>query len=373
MPGWDVYMIRRRTARGTCIAPRRRAEMVLTEARHRLGTARHKLGAAVQSAVVRTITEHAVDYVEPQIANAAVGTGVAGIAGAALMFVGDLLLYGPAAWGETGSTYFAQVDPVSSDPKMLAGSVMGAGSITQIIAGGVLGPLAAILYLVGCLQMLLPTLPTKADEWTWGRFRWGLLACGGHAAAMVTVGAYHAAFAYTGFIARLAVAGPADLSAAAQGQGGKTAGDTTHNHFILVAPLIEAHMTYMRTLKLLITLFGVLGTFGLVAICFSPNSSSDVCLDSTPPPPRLYPRRLLALTPTFWLFLVRETGWLRWLPAPYGLILAGGSFNLCFGAFFSASTLCAMNFRRQLAEAKTAEGRAHTQPPPPPPQQPPKQ
>ena len=166
-----------------------------------LAEARHKLRTAVVSKITGTAVRLAADCLEPQVVNAAVALGVCGICGSVLMFIGDVLLYSSAAWGLSGSDYFEQVDPVGGQPELLSASVMGTASQPRLIMGGVLGPLAEIFYLLGCLQMLLPSLPPKASEWCLSRCMWGLLACGGHVSAIIVVGAYHAAFAYTGFIA----------------------------------------------------------------------------------------------------------------------------------------------------------------------------
>ena len=74
---------------------------------------------------------------------------------------------------------------------------------------------------------------------------------------------------------------------------------------------------------------------GLVAIC---------CTDDNP----LFPSRLVLLTPAFWLIFLRGTGVLNYVPAPIGLIVAGGSFNLTFFAFFCASTAHVVAFEREL-------------------------
>ena len=108
-----------------------------------------------------------------------------------------------------------------------------------------------------------------------------------------------------------------------------------------VLQLLEGHKSYMATLRLLIAVFGVLGSVGLVAICHS---------DDTP----LFPRWLLTLTPAFWLILLRGTGALSYIPAPFGLILAGGGFNLVFLVFFCASTAHVVAFEKQLLLRATA-------------------
>ena len=310
--------------------------MVATQLRHRAAAeARHSAEAAVQGAG-QAMKLAALDYVErramPTQAKAAVACGACGILGACSMLAGDVLLYGPEAYGHPASAYFAQVDPsgTASTAAGLADSPMGATPRGRAIQGGLLGPLAAMLYIAGCFQFLLAAIPMQPVPHARSgvdahgfRFRWapegavwraklltGLLAFFGHAAVFTVVAVYHAQFAYTAFIAS------AEL----------TAGQMT---------LLEAHMAYMASLKLMVKVFGILGTCGLAGICWT---------DATP----MFPRWLLALNPTLWLFAVRESGLLALLPAPLGLILAGGSFNLAFLAFFVATTLQAEAFRRQL-------------------------
>jgi hypothetical protein len=67
---------------------------------------------------------------------------------------------------------------------------------------------------------------------------------------------------------------------------------------------------------------GVLGSVGLVRLCCESDR------DALSPSP-LYPRWLALCTPTVWLMFLRESGLLRLLPSPIGLVLAGNSFHRC--------------------------------------------
>jgi hypothetical protein len=263
---------------------------------------------AVKTAAAKAVTERVEGQLKSVVASAAYFCGVSGMCGALLMFLGDVLLYGPAALGEGGATYVKQVDPVGAEPTALAKSLMGAASTRRTIAGGLLGPLAAVLYVVGCAQMAVAALPTVSfRQCRRHHIIWAGLAMGGHGSAMLVVGAYHAAFAYTGFIAHAS-----STQGASDGDGG------------IVASLVGAHMAYMSMLKLLIGMFGLLGTVGLLRICWAEECT-------------IYPRRLLLFCPTPWLLLLRETGLLGGLPPPFGLLAAGGSFNIVFFVFFAAS------------------------------------
>ena len=222
-------------------------------------------------------------------------SGVSGMLGAALMFAGDLLLYGDKGWGESAQAYFAEVDPIASSSASLASSLMGASSRQRLIWGGLLGPLAVLFYVAGCYQMLLAS---------GGQLK-GKVAFGGYVGMFVFVGCYHSQYAYTGFIAQ---AGPRGTASATS-----------------LAGVAEAHKEYMGALKSSIKLFGAIGSLGLAAICASSRTPA-------------YPRWMLLVSPAAWLLSVCETGLLQSLPAPYGLVVAGGSFNIAHFIFFTAAT-----------------------------------
>ena len=228
--------------------------------------------------------------------------GVAGVAGSLVMFVGDALLYGPRGIGESGHTYLIAIDPQGPN---LAQSVMGSGSQQHVMMGGLLGPVAATLYFVGCYQMVL------------AGGRWGLLACAGHAAMAAAAAAYHVAFAYTGFLASSFAATPG------------------HAGFRAVLAL---HAQYMSRLRSLSIAGGAIGSAALAAACW--QRDADTC----------YPRWLPLATPLVWLALLRHGGEqsaLSWLPAPYGALVAGGSFNLCYALFFVLATASAARASRR--------------------------
>ena len=67
-------------------------------------------------------------------------SGLAGLSGAALMFVGDVLLYGPEALGRPATGYYEQCDPVAAPAASLASSFMAASSPRRTMIGGLLGP-----------------------------------------------------------------------------------------------------------------------------------------------------------------------------------------------------------------------------------------
>ena len=81
--------------------------------------------------------------------------GACGFAGAALMLAADLVLYLPAERAlRSADVYFARIDAAGDE---LDRSPMGAVSDSRLMLGGVLGPLAALLYAVGFLQARGPS------------------------------------------------------------------------------------------------------------------------------------------------------------------------------------------------------------------------
>ena len=147
--------------------------MVATELRHRVARTVDDAKASIKTAVKTELTDMIVkaapDKLEPLAAKAAVACGVAGIVGSLLMLLGDVLLYGPTAWGKPASVYFEEVDPVGGAPEKLAASLMSSASRQRTIVGGALGPLAAFFYLFGSMQMLLAAIPIVQID---GKLEW---------------------------------------------------------------------------------------------------------------------------------------------------------------------------------------------------------
>lgn len=244
---------------------------------------------------------------------------VLGMCGAALMFAGDVALYGPSAYGLSAADYFDKVDPVGGSVAGLLASPMGESGAGRASVGGWCGPVAAALYIAACHGLFL-----HCSE---GSPRAGWAAYGGFGAAFVAVAVYHGAFPYTAFIAGAGLSGAAG------------------------AKLVEAHSAYIAGLKALIKVLALVGTGGLAGLCFGerpPASGAGAALT-------LWPRWMLCFAPSLWLMAVRETGLLRRLPAPLGLILAGGSFNIAFFAFFGLVALRSVAVRRAGAGSKAKQ------------------
>ena len=107
-------------------------------------------------------------------------TGLAGITGALLMFAGDMFLYG-GFYG--GAEFFEQ-----------SRTIMGEIPQLRLMIGGALGPLAAIMYVIGCWHIYLALKP--------GGKTLAAIAFAGLAGMMIISGAYHAGFTNIGFIIR---------------------------------------------------------------------------------------------------------------------------------------------------------------------------
>ena len=120
------------------------------------------------------------------------------------------------------------MDPVASSAAALSTSLMGASSHDRAVAGGLLGPVAAVPYLLGCCHMLLACNTATGHGDAPGRWAraWGALAFLGHAAAFVCVACYHSQFAYTAFVAQTVQSAPV-------ARGG-------------LLQLLRSHQAYMR-------------------------------------------------------------------------------------------------------------------------------
>ena len=113
---------------------------------------------------------------------------LAGVAGAILMFVADLVLY----YSKVPSEYFASIDP---NGERLAESPMADIPPERMMLGGVLGPIAAALYTLGFTQLYFGLVPDV------GAFLPAIAAVG-LSLMMIIGGVYHALFPFTGFLAK---------------------------------------------------------------------------------------------------------------------------------------------------------------------------
>ena len=196
--------------------------------------------------------------------------GLIGVAGAALMLVGDMLLYFTTA-------------PIE-DLGLELFDIMGAVEWSRLTAGGLLGPLGAILYLFGYFQVYLTI---KSEHKTKAAAIFLLLAIG-----IIVGGAYHAGFAHVGMIVS---EGHSDLA---------------------VRIFTEDMLSYYWI---------VMGARAVAYIFLSYLILKNMTW---------YPRWAVLFTPIVWVFF-KDVPLI--LPQPYMIIVAGGWYNLIEMLFFLVS------------------------------------
>jgi len=206
--------------------------------------------------------------------------GWAGVLAAVIGFVAEMLLYG----GFYGGAEYYRVSR----------QIMSEIPLSRLIWGGALGPIEAIFYLIGFWHIYLALKP--------GSQRLAQIVFAAFSAMMIVGGAFHSAFVYTGLITRaLNTVQAVDLP--------------------VLKTLLSQSDTYIRLLYRVTFAFGLTGTLAFVwAVWFKKT---------------LYPRWLVFFTPTLLILLVQPLA--RYIPAPLGGIVLGGSVSLCFLLFFSLS------------------------------------
>ncbi|RRD59198.1 DUF6796 family protein [Tannerella forsythia] len=198
-------------------------------------------------------------------------TGYIGIAASLLMFAGDMLLY------------FTTENFTGRHNELLLS--MGNVSFGRLVAGGLLGPLAAVLYVIGFYHLYL----LIKDVW---RKTAGLMfAC--FSVSMMIGGAFHAFFPAFGIV-------------------------SSQGHPEMIAPLLS----YAEWLGG--STFVLMGT-GWLLFCVSVLQKQTAL-----------PRWIVVATPliTLWLNYL----W-HMLPQPWNCLIAGGWNNLVCTLFFAASLL----------------------------------
>ncbi len=214
-------------------------------------------------------------------------TGVIGIAASLMGFTADWLLYGG---------FYAGPEFYEFSRK-----IMSEISNTRLMLGGVLGPIEAAFYIVGFwhIFMALKSGGKILAATTFGGLSWS---------AIVGTGAYHSAFVFMGLLLRAQNA--------------------------ISNPQVEWFSILMRDSSLYFhLLYNVMFGLGLAAtlaflflILFR-----KTC----------YPKWMALFVPTLWiLFLPYVT---RYIPAPLGGMLYGGSMNLSFLLYFCVSTVYLWN------------------------------
>jgi hypothetical protein len=209
-------------------------------------------------------------------------TGLAGLAGSLLLFVGDMLLYGHLGSGEAF--------------RVVSRQVIANASTSRLYVAGMLGPIALLGYLPGILHLYWRLAP--------GRFWLRATTAIGFAATLVVGGALPAVWGACALALRSAAAAPS------------------------YEPLRIEIGEYLRSIYRMAEIAGfpaALLLFLLVAF----NKTT-------------YPRWTALLNPGLLMLLSPLA---VYVPAPLGAALAGGFFNLAFGVFFLVS-LATLNPRQ---------------------------
>lgn len=207
-------------------------------------------------------------------------TGCAGIAGVLLMFAGDMLLYGG----------------LYSGPEFLETSrrIMGEIPRARLMAGGMIGPIAAVFCALGFWHLYLAM---KSG----GRIA-AAITLGAFASMYVVGGTYHAGFVHTGLIVR------------AQSAAGGINPE-------VIETLLRDSNAYLRLLFAITIVLGIVATIPFLYTVLRGKT--------------LYPKWVVLVTPTL-LILAHPLA--ARIPAPAGSIVYGGLINLSFLLFFSVST-----------------------------------
>ncbi|MDP9120158.1 MAG: hypothetical protein M3O15_02135 [Acidobacteriota bacterium] len=211
--------------------------------------------------------------------------GLVGLAGALLFFAGDMLFYGYFGGGAT--FHQGMIETVQR------------ASVERLFAGGLVGPVAALLCMVGFLHVRDNVVPWSAIL--------GQVVFFGFIALMVVGSATHALWTAKGLVIKYCTGQPAapcpELLA------------TIQDYWRLVYDMAEVP-GYLASILLL-----VLVLLGKTA----------------------YPRWTALANPGVLLLLSPLTDW---VPAPMGAVLAGGTANLSIAAFFLISVVSTWRRRR---------------------------
>lgn len=223
-----------------------------------------------------------------------------GISGAVLMFISDLILYlpqDPATW--TSRMYYSRIDPTAGAG--LLRSPMRDIPDWRLMLGGVLGPISALLYSIGFLQVI-PGLHDSVSSYVLPA-----AAAAGFSGGIIVGAVYHALFTWTGFLS-------------------KTAIGTSGGEAALVQDLLNRHQAYLSIVYRVAGVFWLIGA-AVFTWCIVSRTTS-------------YPRYLLIVLPPWSAILKRGIKKLD-LGSP-GLLLVGGCTNLWNIVFFTVATMSTM-------------------------------
>ncbi|MDB0602868.1 hypothetical protein PL373_17370 [Tenacibaculum maritimum] len=198
-------------------------------------------------------------------------TGSIGILGAIIMYVGDMLLY-------YTSTPFIFTDYIIFE-------IMSTVSKERLIAGGILGPLCSIMYIIGYYPIYISIRLTSKKG--------ALIIVGLLTSSIIFGGAFHSHFPYLGMISRY---------------------ENTE--------LLNVSQEYLMIMLSVTLILNFLG-YGILTYYI-------LCKRT------VYPRWMVLCSP---LVLVFFGNLLHRLPYPFNLLISGGWNNIVAGVFFLLSTL----------------------------------
>lgn len=207
-------------------------------------------------------------------------TGILGMVGAIFMFAGDMALAGSFL---SGAEFLKQVT-----------ILIGSGSNLRLMIGGLMGPFAAIFYIIGAWQFYLACTPGNPRL----RFvMWAMFAAG-----MIMGASYQSGHVFCGYLFKMqhAVAPRVDES---------------------LAVVITQSIAYLELQFLIAGIFAGIGSLIFIyAIVFTPTR---------------YPKWMAIFSPAAILALSPLA---RYAPAPLGGILMPGAINIGFFSLFFLST-----------------------------------
>ncbi len=202
--------------------------------------------------------------------------GLVGLAGALLFFAGDMLFYG--YFGSGASFHQGMIETVQRD------------SIQRLVTGGLVGPIAALLCMVGFWHVRANVV-TRSP-------RLGQVMFFAFIALMVVGSATHALWTVKGLAIEYC----------------------TGNLSAPCPDLLAATQGYWKLLYEMAEIPGYLGSLLLLVLVLLGKTS--------------YPRWTAIANPGV---LLVASYLAEWVPAPLGAVLVGGSTNLSIAAFFLVS------------------------------------
>lgn len=227
-----------------------------------------------------------------------------GALGSLILFVADLVLYYPSKpEHRSASSYFNKIDPGGSH---LANSSMQEISVSRVMLGGVMGPLAVVFYNIGFLGLFFGLQDVTSDA---TNLLMPLTAALGFSFLMTIASVYHALFAYTCFISKEITKSKKESSAGNEDS---------------MLRVLRLHCNYLKYIYKWCAVPGMIGSVAFVWCCLSSKT--------------MYSPAVVCCTPAFSAFVKK---FLK-RQSMGGLVLCGGLtnlWNLCFFLILITSTL----------------------------------